>query len=94
MDKKMVKTQKISKDRQDIELLKTSMVGNLFDDNDGMMGIASEFVNQTRAAQLLGISIPTLRKYVKNGFVTRFSHGRRRYYRLEEIKRAKENIFS
>lgn len=87
------KNMKISKNKIDIQLMSSVPALRILDDTDGMEGIASLFVCQKRAAAILGISIPTLRKYVKLGFITRYSHGSRRYYRIDELERAKANIF-
>lgn len=84
---------KLIKHKDDIDLLKTQMFANLHDDEEGWMGIATHFVNQKKAAQILGISIPTLRKYVRLGFITRFKVKGRVYYRIEELENAKQNIF-
>lgn len=84
---------KIIRHKDDIDLLSTQMVANLYNDEEGWTGIATHFVNQKRAAQILGISIPTLRKYVRLGFITRFRINGRVYYRIEELENAKQNIF-
>lgn len=77
----------------DIELLEAPEIAHLYYDEDGLMGIAAYYTTPKRAAEFLGITQPTLRRYTKMGFLTRYRVGSRRYYCIEELKLAKQNIF-
>ena len=84
----------INEGKWDVILMETPLYVNIFNDDEGVLGgIATHIVNQKRAAKFLEISIPTLRKYVRLGFINRYKHGRRVYYLIEELEKAKRNIF-
>lgn len=94
MERNLKQEYKLVDGKCDIVLMSTIPVIDILDDTYGEMGIASQFVTQKKAAEIMGISMPTLRRYSKLGFITRFTHGGRRYYRIEELELAKSNLFS
>ena len=72
----------------EIELMKKSLVNRVMKLPDGDMATLYEFVTSKRAAAIIGVSLPTLRKYRSEGILRRFRLGNKFYYRRSELQNA------
>lgn len=69
----------------EVDLLKTTLVQRIM---EMPLGELSEFISPVKAAKIIGISMPTLRKYTREGMLTRYRLGCKLYYRRDEIEGA------
>lgn len=83
----------ISDISKDIDLMKTHLVGRIMDMPDDNFAYLSEFISPKKAARMIGVSLPTLNKYVESGLIKRYILARKRYYRRDEIKQVFFNDF-
>jgi hypothetical protein len=83
----------ISDVSKDIDLMKTHLLGRIMDMPDDNFAYLSEFISPKQAAKMIGVSLPTLNKYVESGLIQRYALARKRYYRRDEIKRVFFNDF-
>jgi excisionase family DNA binding protein len=72
----------------EIDLMKSNLIQQILQSPDGGLGIASEFTTSKKAAKILGISLPTLYKYSKQGIIKQYRLGNKVYYRIDELHRA------
>lgn len=75
----------ISDISKDIDLMKTHLVGRIMDMPDDNFAYLSEFISPKKAAGMIGVSLPTLNKYVESGLIKRYILARKRYYRRDEL---------
>ena len=87
-NEKRVKKQLVQKLEIEIDLLKSALVKRVLEAPDFEMATLSEFIPARNAARMIGVSMPTLRKYSKQGILTRYRIGSKIYYRRDEISQA------
>ncbi len=75
---------------QEIETLKSNLTTRINHMDEGEIFEMTEFISQKQTASLLGISVPSLRKYTKMGVFTQHRMGTKVYYREDEIYKAIE----
>lgn len=75
----------ISDISKDIDLMKTHLLDRIMDMPDDSFAYLSEFISPKQAAKMIGVSLPTLNKYVESGLIQRYALARKRYYRRDEL---------
>lgn len=93
IDFERIKRLLVSDITNEIDLMKTTLATRILEMPDADFATLSEFISPKKAAELIGVSIPTLNKFVAEGKVKRYRLGRKRYYRRDEIKQAFFNDF-
>lgn len=70
---------------QEVETLKSNLITRLNHMDEGEIYEMTEFITQRQAASILGVSVPTLRRYTKMGVFKQHRLGTKVYYREDEI---------
>ena len=90
MSKNQLKNELVEEVDNDVDLWSSGIVQRILNASDGGIRQASEFTTSKKAAEILGISLPTLYKYTRQGLLTRYRLGKKFYYRHDELLAAFE----
>ncbi len=78
--------------KSEVKILESTLTNRIRNYEDGTFLKRNEFITQKKAANLLGISVPTFRKYTKMGVFKQHQLGTKVYYRQDEIYNACKQI--
>jgi excisionase family DNA binding protein len=93
MSKNQLKNELVKEVKKEIDLIKSDIIQRILNASDGGIRLASEFTTSKKAAEILGVSLPTLYKYTSHGLITRYRLGKKFYYRRDELFEAFEKQF-
>ena len=78
----------ISNLEQEVSLLKERLASQIKEQDELDLSNIAEYVPAKKAAALLGISMPTLYKFARTGFLQKHNLGSKTFYKRSELMKA------
>jgi hypothetical protein len=72
----------------EVNLLKERLASQIMEQDELDLSNIAEFVPAKKAAALLGISLPTLYKFARTGFLQKYNLGSKTFYQRSELLKA------
>lgn len=85
MNPENVKNRMITEIKSEFDLLIGRVVQNLDKLSEDECGNLTDYVSRTKAAELIGVSLPTLSKLTKEGKLKKYSISKKSYYLRSQL---------